>query len=210
MLNWRLSKLTSPGLVGEMGIHSIDLMNWYLNALPSAVTGFGSIIHWNDGRDVPDTMQCMIEYPNGVRFGYDATLVNSFDDAYDVMHGSDSAFFMRGEKAWMINEADAQLAGWIVYARKEPVNDSVGVVLVADASKLLALGKIPGKDGAAAPAKTMLHYALKEFATAVQTGKQPSAGPEEGYKATVVALLANQAVNTNSRVEIRQEMLSLA
>src|SRR2546428_3472082 len=60
-LNWRLSKETSPGLVGELGIHQIDAMSWFLNGRPVSVTGFGSIIQWKDGRDVPDTVEAGFE-----------------------------------------------------------------------------------------------------------------------------------------------------
>ncbi len=208
MLNWRLSKVTSPGLAGEVGIHSIDVMNWYLDALPTAVTGFGSIVFWKDGRDVPDTVQAVLEYPNGVHMAYDATLVNSFDDTYDILHGSQSAMFLRGDKGWMVNEADAPLEGWIVYARKEKINDDTGIVLVADATKLLALGKMPGKE-APPPEKTMLHFALKSFAESINTSKPSVSGPLEGYRATVAALVTNTAINTASRIEFTQDMFAL-
>ncbi len=208
LLNWRLSKATSPGLAGEVGIHSMDVMNWYLNALPTAVTGFGSVTFWKDGRDVPDTVQAVLEYPGGVHMAYDATLVNSFDDTYDILHGSQSAMFLRGDKGWMVNEADAPLEGWIVYARKEKINDDTGIVLVADATKLLALGKMPGKE-APPPEKTMLHFALKSFAESISTGKPSASGPLEGYQATVTALVTNSAVNSASRIEFTQDMFAL-
>ena len=36
-LNWRLSKATSTGLIGEIGIHQIDQAGWFLNAHPVSV-----------------------------------------------------------------------------------------------------------------------------------------------------------------------------
>jgi predicted dehydrogenase len=51
----------------KLGIHQLDLINWYLKSLPAAVTGFSSITGWNDGRDVPDTVNCIFDYPGGVR-----------------------------------------------------------------------------------------------------------------------------------------------
>src|SRR5208282_3745165 len=82
-LNWRLYKSTSLGLIGEIGSHQIDEVSWFLNARPLAVTGFSSLVLWNkdnqDDRDVPDTVQAVIEYPDGAKLIYDATLANSFD-----------------------------------------------------------------------------------------------------------------------------------
>jgi predicted dehydrogenase len=209
-LNWRLSRETSPGLVGEVGIHSLDLANWFFGAHPVAVTGFGSILLWDDGRDVPDTVQTVVEYPGGIRLIFDATLANSFDDTYNVFHGSRSAIFMRGERAWMVNEADAPLDGWIVYARKEQVNNDVGIALVADATKLLALGKQPGKDGFIDPGKTLLYYGLEAFAKSVQASTPSAAGALEGYQATVTALKANEAILSGSKVEYRKEWFELS
>jgi len=36
-INWRLNKATSAGLMGEIGIHQVDVGSWFLNALPVSV-----------------------------------------------------------------------------------------------------------------------------------------------------------------------------
>ena len=117
-LNWRLSKATSLGLIGEIGSHQMDQAGWFINALPKAVTGFGSVMFWKDDRDVPDTVQAVLEFPGGVQMIYDATLVNSFDGEYEMLYGSDAAIMMRESSAWMFKEVDSPLLGWEVYADK--------------------------------------------------------------------------------------------
>ncbi len=134
-LNWRLNKATSLGLIGEIGIHPIDQAGWYMNRLPAAVTGFGSINLWKDDRDVPDTVQAVLEFPGDVRMIYDATLANSFDGEYEMLFGSDAAVMMRESRAWMFKEVDAPLLGWEVYAAKLKVFNETGIALVAGASK---------------------------------------------------------------------------
>src|SRR5207245_2325032 len=47
-LNWRLSKATSTGLIGEIGIHQIDQASWFLGAHPRSITGFSSLVRWGD------------------------------------------------------------------------------------------------------------------------------------------------------------------
>ena len=140
---------------------------------------------------------------------FDATLVNSFDDTYTVFHGSRSAIFLRGERAWMVNEADAPLDGWIVYARKEKINNDVGIALVADATKLLALGKEPGKDGFIDPGKTLLYYGLEAFAKSVQANAPTGAGALEAFQATVTALKANEAVLSGTKIEFKKEWFEI-
>lgn len=209
-LNWRLSKATSLGLVGELGILPVDLVNWYLKATPVAVSGFGGIVAWNDGRDVPDTIQCVFEYPNGVHLAYDATIANSFDGKYEVLMGTDSAIYLRDGRGWLVKEADAKALGWEVYARKDKLGDETGIALVADASKQLALGKDPGST--VQPAMTdqiMLNNAVDAFLTAIRTGKKPLAGALEGYQSTVAVIKANEAVNTASRITLSDDLFVL-
>jgi len=234
-INWRLDKKLSLGLVGEMGIHQIDATAWFLRGRPAAITGFGSIVHWADGRDVADTAQAVFEFPNGVHFTYDATLANSFDNDYDMIYGTDAAVMIRGQKAWMFKETDAPLLGWEVYARKDIFYKETGIALVMDATKLAAVGE----SAAAETSFTELpiNFALENFlANANEVGGAvedfvatfnpndkaalakyladlkllPGAGWKEGYEATILAIKANEAVVARKRLDIAKELFDVA
>jgi len=238
-VNWRLSQATSPGLIGEIGIHALDQTGWYFNMDPVAVTGFGSTMLWKDGRDVPDTVQAVLEYPGGLRLSYDATLASSFDGDYELLSGSEATVMMRfdnvgKEVAWMFKEVDSALLGWEVYARKDNFYKETGIVLAAGSSKQTALVDNPVADAPAA--FPPLYDALKAFlgncsevGSAVEDFKamfeandkaalaanlqalklRPFAGYQEGYNATVLALKANEAINGNKRVELKKEAFEL-
>ena len=208
-LNWRLSKATSPGILGEAGIHSLDLTNRYLNGLPVAVTGFGSISAWNDGRDVPDTVQCVIEYPENVRMTITSTLGSSFSNAYTLFQGNNSSLLMREKRGWMVKEADSALLGWEVYAKKEPVYDETGICMIADASKLLAAGKEPSKEGSVEPTKEALYLALENFTRSIREGAKVAADALIGYQATVAALKANEAAISSSKITCQPDWFTL-
>jgi predicted dehydrogenase len=209
-LNWRLNKATSAGLMGEVGIHQVDVASMFLKSLPLSVSGFGAVTCWQDGREIADTVQCLFEYPGGVRFGFDGTLANSFDGAYELYQGPESAVVLRGERAWLIKENDAPVLGWEVYARKEKIGDNeTGICLVADASKLIALGKNPG-DAARETGKDALYYSVEDFFTTVRTKAKPKCGPLEGFQAAVVAIKANEAVMTGTKITYQKEWFTLA
>lgn len=228
-LNWRLASATSPGLIGEISIHALDNIAWYLGARPSAVTGFGSTILWDDGRDVPDSVQAVFEFPKGALVTCEVTLANSFDAEYEMLYGSDAAVMLRGNKAWMFKEVDAPLLGWEVYARKDTFYKETGIALVANATKLAAQGDKPVED--APYTNTPLYYALEAFVynsdvvgTAVKDfieqfgeddkkameeavvaatiNNKPAATWRDGYEATVMALKGNEAVTKKARIEI--------
>ena len=233
-INWRLDKGTSPGLVGEIGLHQIDSAGWFLNAQPVSVTGFGSIRHWNDGRTVPDTVQTVFEFPNGIQMMFHCTLANSFDSEYEMFYGTDAAVMLRGNKAWLFKEVDSPLLGWEVYARKDRFGEEIGIALVANATKIAAQGDQPIEE---APfTNTPLFYALENFlANAASIGgavedftaafdpkdvaqlkahladvrMQPYAGFMEGYTATVIALKANEAVTKGQKVTFKKEWFAL-
>ena len=199
-MNWRLSSKTSGGLLGELGIHQLDLINWYLKSLPTAVTGFSSIASWNDGRDVPDTVTCIFDYPGGVRASFTSTLANSFSDSYTLFQGTNSSLMMREKRGWMVKEADSPLLGWEVYARKEAIHNESGICMVADATKLLEAGREPGKDGPVEPTRDALYRALQDFTRSIREGSRPACSATEGYQAAVVAIKANEAARSETKL----------
>jgi predicted dehydrogenase len=208
-LNWRLNQATSGGLLGEIGIHQVDATSWFLRALPLSVTGFGGVLVWKDGRTVPDTVQCVFEYPNGVNLAYDATLASSFEGAYELFQGTDSAVLIRDDRAWMFKESDAPQLGWEVYAYKEKVGDDTGIALVADASKLLAKGLKPGENRETDPSRGALYWAAHSFLANIRLNKPSACGPLEGFHATVAALTANEAILAGRKITFTPDMFTL-
>lgn len=235
-LNWRLRRETSPGLIGELGIHQMDVVHWFLDKRPVAVTGFCATIHWQDGRDTPDTEHVVYELPGGALVNFSGTLGNSFDADYEMIYGTDAAVMLRGNKAWMFKEVDAPLLGWEVYARKDNFYRETGIALVANATKLVAQGDKPVED---APfTNTPLFYALEAFlynsdvvgnavkdftdnfgaddpkALAQHVEKEsannlPAATALDGYEATVIALKGNEAIKKKARIAIEPELFKI-
>jgi predicted dehydrogenase len=236
-LNWRLYQASSAGLLGEEGIHQIDIASWFWKSRPLAVTGFSSMILWqgDHDRDVPDTAQAVFEYPGGVRLMYDATLCSSFDAAYELYYGTDSTIMLRDEKAWLFKEVNAPLLGWEVYCRRDQFYTSTGIALVANGSKQTAL---TATAVSASPYEyAPLYYALEAFhnntglvagvvkdfidlygdgdpkglADALKAVKlpKPAATWQEGFEATVLALKANEAAVKKEKIVFQNEWFEL-
>ena len=232
-LNWRMNSKTSLGLVGEIGIHQIDSISWFFSSRPSAVSGQGSLIFHEDGRDVPDTVEAIFEYPEGMLLSYGSTLASSFDSDYDLIYGSDSSFLMRGRKGWLFKEVDAPLLGWEVYAKKEQVNREMGIVLRADATKLQARDNEDGASDVVPVEQTPLYSSLQAFVentgivasgaedfvaaygdnlkelanymAGLNKSKLPAAGFKEGFEAAVTVIKANEAIAGKKRIALQDE-----
>jgi predicted dehydrogenase len=233
-LNWRLDKSVSLGLVGEVSIHQVDQAAWFINALPVSVTGFGAIrLYTDDGRDVPDTVHAVFEFPGKIHMVCDATLTNHFESDYEVWYGSNAAVMLRDGKAWIFKETDSPNFDWEVYAKKDQFYDETGIALVAGASK-----SVQTKQAAPPPfTATPLAHAVDAFLRNVSAfmikekdaidafgaddkeaiagelanvKKIPAPGFLEGYHATVMAIKANEAVHTGQRTEIKKDLYELS
>ena len=202
-MNWRLEK-GSPGLMGEIGIHQLDLISQYLGPRPSSVVGQGGITAWRDGRGTADTVCCLLDFAR-VRATMRVTLASSFGGASVVFQGSNSSLLLKENRGWLLKEADSPLLGWEVYARKEPILDETGIAMVADATKLLQAGKEPGKDAPIEPEKPALVVALESFIASIRTATPPACTAADGCGATIAALKANVAVETGERIDIRPD-----
>jgi len=233
-LNWRLSKETSAGLIAELGSHAIDQAAWFFNAQPVAVTGLGNLALWKDGRDVPDTVQAVFEFPGGVVLTYDATLANSFDGDFAMFYGTDAAVMLRESKAWLFKEVDSPLLGWEVYASKEVFYKETGIVLKANASKSVPANAAQAQESPFS--NTPLYYALQvflkngtdviqkiEFATnsfgpddaegiaaeVAKVHRRAAAGYLEGLQAAVTTIKANEAILSGQRIVLKPELYEL-
>ena len=217
-MNWRLTPKRRPALIGEIGIHQIDTASRYLNALPVAVTGFSSLKtsllpsnggEYKDDRNVPTAAQCILEYPNGVTYFYDASL-HQLVREHKIMNLDMRSSTLRGRRFYCAISARGcsksptlMCLGWEGFARVDsmpvgkPENGSgekmgAGIALVADATKQIARGKKPGEIGTDV-SKTSLYQAIDAFVTSISHNKKPDVGPLEGYQATVVAHKCNEA-----------------
>ncbi|MFQ3549942.1 MAG: Gfo/Idh/MocA family oxidoreductase [Armatimonadota bacterium] len=201
-LDWKISSETSNGLMGEVGIHQLDTVGWFLNETPKSAFGYGSIMNWNDGRDLPDTIKCDFEFSNNLRMVYTATLANSFSEDYILFQGTDSSIVMRENVAWLVKEADSPLLGWEVYARKEDCFGDTGICLIADSTKILEEGREPGEDGAVEPEKDALTMAFENFAKSIREDKPNVSDIDTGFYATINSIKANEAIMKNIKVEM--------
>ena len=207
--NWRLDETLSSGLIGEVGMQQMEAAAWFLAERPVAVTGFGHVTFWNDGRTVPDTVQAIFELPSGVNLIYDASLVSSFDAAYEIYYGSNSTIMLRDSKAWMFKEVDAPLLGWEVYARKDRFYKEEGIALVANATKLDAQAADPADDDP--NVESPLWYALKEFMDNHFFGPYPpNSDYIRGYESAVIGIKANEAIMNKTKVMLDNSLFDLS
>lgn len=213
-LNWRLDPAVSTGLVGEVGIHPLEYACWALRLTPVRpvrVSGVGSILAWKDGREVADTVSVVYELENGVRLKFDATLGGSYGGTELTLVGTDGTIILRGERGWLVKEADAPQMGWEGYARKDDLLGESGIVLIANATKLLEQDKLPSETAnhGLEPGKDPWFYTVEHFLQRVNDGEAVACSAEDGFAAAVLAIRGNEAVATGQTVAFAPDAFTL-
>ena len=197
--NWRLDAEVSTGLAGEVGAQQFDVAHWLRGQYPVRVTGRGAIRLHKDGRTVPDTIELDLMWADDVVMRYQATLANSNGGQSEVAHGINGSLRLAWTHGWLFKEADAPEQGWEVYATRQPVLNQEGIVLMANATQLAEQGQLQGGAGLPHPP---LYYALMDFLKSVAENAPVACSFAEGARASIVGILANQAVTSGRAVEI--------
>ena len=89
-INWRFFWDYSGGNVYENMCHQLAF--WYKPMdlqIPKAVTMTGGIYLWNDGREVPDTMNVSMEHPEEILFSWDSGFGNNQLGSGEYVLGTD-------------------------------------------------------------------------------------------------------------------------
>ena len=61
---WRNYKDYGTGVAGDLFIHLITGVHFVTNTMgPTRIYSSGNLAYWKDGRDVPDIMACIMDYP---------------------------------------------------------------------------------------------------------------------------------------------------
>jgi hypothetical protein len=144
---------------------------------------------------------------------------------------------LRDRKSWMFRETDSPLLGWEVYARKEAFYKQNGIVLASNATKLVAQGET-GQSSPLLNFSSLyyaleafinnafLHSgavddfvstygdgdasALKEYLVDIDKKKMPAPNYKNGYEATALTIVANEAILANKRLVIEKALFNIA
>ncbi|GAB4362961.1 MAG: hypothetical protein Kow0042_00430 [Calditrichia bacterium] len=196
VLNWRMYREYSGGLMAELCSHHINVVNWFLNALPKKVTGFGGIDYWKDGRETFDNVSTIFEYPGGIKATFQAITTNAFEDV--------SMIFMGTEGTISLHKEEGQEAHF--YAEPKRVQE----VLAESAESVEAISSATRRAwvrGEAIPItvenntkddyETTMAMFL-DFGDCVRTGKTPRSNVDNGRDVSICVDMANRAMENGT------------
>ena len=212
LLNWRMYRQYSEGLMAELGSHQVTAASWFFDAAPEAVYTSGTISRYKDGREVYDHIFSTFEYPGGRTATFSSIQSNAFEEAYEMYMGTKGTLILKREiEAYLFTEGEAattrvevsrQGSGPVADASASRPADAPGRTITAPNSP--SSGTSSGTSGGA-PTDRELAYRneIAEFCAAVRTGTPVRCGPEKAMKSAVACLTANRAAEQKARLELR-------
>jgi len=201
--NWRLYWRYSQGLFAELGSHQVNATNWFLGTAPERVQACGGVYRFKDGREVPDHVYAMFEYPGGVTGTFTSIESNAFDERYEAFFGTKGTLIIRNENdAMLFDEGDA--ASRITGVEVAP--KGAGAALETSETKPQQAGgsATARAQQSTADAKTISPstYEINAWASAIRAGTPLNCGPEKASHSASWTIAANESLKTGQIVAI--------
>jgi predicted dehydrogenase len=223
LVNWRLYRNQSGGLLTELGSHQIDAVSWMLDEQPSAVVGTGGIDYYKDGRTLPDHVHGAFEFPSGRRFTYDSITTNAFSmfgsECYEAYMGTKGTLVLThlypdpaSSRGWFFIEKGVQEELWMDAAHKEDVGSKKAIILDVTVTEGVRIANQPYGSLMTADGKlNKLTYQLEleEFIQSVRQNKVPTCDGRIGMHSAAHAMMANQAIEQGAKVTFPEDMFAL-
>jgi predicted dehydrogenase len=110
LLNWRMYKEYSGGMMAELASHQIDVANWAIGAEPRSVIATGGIDYWKDGREVCDNVHAVYEYPGGQKLIWSGVMSNAHFDFGEQIMGDQGTLVITLGKGLYFREPVAKVS----------------------------------------------------------------------------------------------------
>jgi predicted dehydrogenase len=196
LINWRLYREYSGGLIAELGSHHINFANEVLGGIPELVIGSGGVDFWKDGRETADNVQVTYRYPGGRTLFFSAITTNHLDGCEVRVFGTNGSI--------VLTEADGTY-----YYEPRMSNSAVGEQTVVEHGVVTGASyraELPYRGQGqplSVPKGTQGNpdfLACSSFIDALRNNKRPLADERIAWNSGVTVAMGNFAFDQGARV----------
>ncbi len=203
-INWRLYQEYSLGLMTELASHQIQVANWVKDLQPASVMGAGSINYWKDGREVYDNVALIYSYEDGTQFVYDSMTSNRFYGLEEQILGDKGTLELETNKMYSENPPKPAGILQLINDIEHGIFDNIpigGASWVPETAM-----KYKGEYISDAFELNETRLQLEAFVDTIRKGKPIPGLFEQGYHASVWALLGQNAMESGQKVFLPKEL----
>jgi predicted dehydrogenase len=198
LINWRLYREYSGGLLAELGSHQIDVANWIFGSPPESVIGQGAVTFYHDGRETFDNVQAVFTYPGGGTHVF-SSIIGNHKVGYQVnIYGTGGSIELSLEDGFFFYEPARE---------NSAVPEELIERGVHTSATLATSGDMPYRGPGLpieipeAEAGNPNFLAAVSFIESLQNDIRPFADEDVGWASAVAVALGNRAIRGERYVE---------
>jgi predicted dehydrogenase len=202
LLNWRLYRQHSDGLMAEWGGALVSLTNWFLDAVPVAVQATGGIYSYKDGRDVNDHVYATLEYPNGRTATLSLIQFNGLEGSYTQFMGTKGTLILGKDEALLFaeNESSHATVGVAKLNGSQAVMDASASRNEEASNHSVLAG---GGSGGQGDSTAAFENEIAGFCGAIRTRAPLRCNAEHAYDSALTCFAVNDAIRQNKRLSLQ-------
>jgi predicted dehydrogenase len=123
---WRCYEDYSGGIATDLFVHLCTTIHYLMDAkMPSAVMAMGQLYRWKESRDVPDTINALLQYPEGFAVNLGSSFNNQFSSeaGFQVL-GTEGALTITASGMSFFPENVREDNRWIVESWPRALEDA--------------------------------------------------------------------------------------
>ena len=118
---WRCYREYSGGIATDLFVHLTTTIHYVMaSKMPKSVVARGSLYRWGESRDVPDTLNAILEYPEGFTANLSSTFnnQNNAEGSFEFL-GTEGSLLLGWTRMTFVPERNFENNHWIIQAWPE-------------------------------------------------------------------------------------------
>jgi len=211
---WRKWSAYGSGVAGDLFVHLFSGTHFITGSLgPTRAMATGGIRYWKDGRNAPDVLLALFDYPQGFNLSLRVNFVNGGEESEGFLFtGSEGTMEIAGQTVTVSRVPREKEPGYTIstfstamqkeflekYHQKYPETAPEG-------STYTAVEKFSAPKGYS---DSVDHF--RNFFSSVRTRKQPVEDATFGFRAAGAALLSNLSLEKGQAIKWNPETMKIA
>ena len=194
---WRCYADYSGGIATDLFVHVMTTIHFVMGAqAPDMVMAAGSLYRWKDSRDVPDTLDAIMQYPEGFTVNLSGTFNNQSSGERGIQILGSKGTLTLGRELVFTPDNPVEDNGWIVDSWPSALQQAYykdPKVVAAEMPDRWDPKVVEGEErwNGVGRNSTMLHF--ENFQKAIRDRKQPAEDVYAGHRAAAVAHMINRS-----------------